>query len=157
MELRARIFNLVLSEPFVISRSSDTESEVVQVALSHNGAVGYGEGAPDAHYGEGVQDAAAFLEGIAERLGDDPLAIGAILARVNDIPGNMGAKCALDGALHDLLGKICNQPLYRIFGLDPSPPPTSYTISIDTLEGTADRARRASGYHALKIKLGGPD
>jgi L-alanine-DL-glutamate epimerase-like enolase superfamily enzyme len=157
MELRARIFNLVLSEPFVISRSSDTEAEVVQVAISHDGVVGYGEGAPDAHYGEGVQEAAAFLEGIADRLGDDPLAIGAILARVDEIPGNMGAKCALDGALHDLLGKICNQPLYRILGLDPSPPPTSYTISIDTLEGTADRARRASGYHALKIKLGGPD
>jgi L-alanine-DL-glutamate epimerase-like enolase superfamily enzyme len=157
MELRARIFNLVLSEPFVISRSSDTEAQVVQVALSHGDVVGYGEGAPDAHYGEGVEEATAFLEGIAGRLGDDPLAIGAILARVNEIPGNMGAKCALDGALHDLLGKICNQPLYRILGLDPAPPPTSYTISIDTLEGTADRARRASGYHALKIKVGGPD
>ena len=157
MELRARIFNLVLSEPFVISRSSDTEAQVVQVALSHNGVVGYGEGAPDAHYGEGVEEAAGFLESLAHRLGDDPLAIGAILARVDEIPGNMGAKCALDGALHDLLGKICNQPLYRILGLDPAPPPTSYTISIDTLEGTADRARRASGYHALKVKLGGPD
>src|SRR6185437_16763003 len=62
-----------------------------------------------------------------------------------------------DGALHDLLGKICGQPLYRILGLAPAPPPTSYTISIDTIEGTADRARRAAGYHALKIKVGGPD
>jgi L-Ala-D/L-Glu epimerase len=63
----------------------------------------------------------------------------------------------VDGALHDLLGKICGQPLYRILGLDPTPPPTSYTISIDSLEGTADRTRRAAHYHALKIKLGGPD
>jgi L-alanine-DL-glutamate epimerase-like enolase superfamily enzyme len=69
----------------------------------------------------------------------------------------MAAKCAADGALHDLLGKICGQPLWRILGLDRTPPPTSYTISIDTLEGTADRVRRAATYRALKIKLGGPD
>jgi L-alanine-DL-glutamate epimerase-like enolase superfamily enzyme len=68
----------------------------------------------------------------------------------------MAAKCAVDGALHDLLGKICGQPLWRILGLDRTPPPTSYTISIDTLEGTADRARRAASYRALKIKVGGP-
>ena len=61
-----------------------------------------------------------------------------------ELPGQMAAKCAVDGALHDLLGKICGQPLWRILGLDRTPPPTSYTISIDTLEGTADRARRAA-------------
>ncbi len=69
----------------------------------------------------------------------------------------MAAKCAIDGALHDLVGKLCGQPLWRILGLDPVAPPTSYTISIDTVEGTAGRARRAAAYHALKIKVGGPD
>jgi L-alanine-DL-glutamate epimerase-like enolase superfamily enzyme len=43
-----------------------------------------------------------------------------------------------------------------MFGLDPVTPPTSWTISIDTIEGTADRARRAGHFHALKIKVGGP-
>ena len=157
MKLTARPFTLTHSEPFVISRSSDTESTGVQVAISHDGLVGYGEGAPDAHYGEAIQDALDFLNGIEGRLGDDPLATGAILDRLAETPGYMGAKCAVDGALHDLLGKICGQPLYRILGLDPTPPPTSYTISIDSLEGTADRTRRAATYHALKIKLGGPD
>jgi len=70
----------------------------------------------------------------------------------------MAAKCAIDGALHDLVGKLCGQPLWRMFGLDPAAiPPTSYTISIDTVEGTADRTRRASEFRALKIKVGGPD
>src|SRR4029077_13529425 len=99
-----------------------------------NGLVGYGEGAPDTHYGESVDGALDFLNGIEGLLGDDPLATEAILDRLAGIPGNMGARCAVDGALHDLLGKICGQPLYRILGLDPAPPPTSYTISIDTLE-----------------------
>jgi L-Ala-D/L-Glu epimerase len=157
VRVETREFTLVLREPFVISRSADTEATIVQVAVSHDGLVGYGEGAPDSHYRESIDGALEFLNAVEPLLGDDPLAIAAILERVGEIPGNMAAKCALDGALHDLLGKICGQPLYRILGLDPTPPPTSYTISIDTIEGTADRARRAAGYHALKIKVGGPD
>jgi L-alanine-DL-glutamate epimerase-like enolase superfamily enzyme len=158
MDLVVRTYTLVLSEPFVISRSADTEAEVVQVAVRHGDLIGYGEGAPDGHYGESIAGAVEFLEQVAApRLGDDPLAAAAILGRIAEVPGNMAAKCALDGALHDLLGKVCGQPLYRILGLDPVPPPTSYTISIDSVEGTADRARRASAYHALKIKVGGPD
>ena len=34
-------------------------------------------------------------------------------------------------------------------------PPTSYTIGIDSVEGTADKTRRATGYEVLKIKVGG--
>jgi L-alanine-DL-glutamate epimerase-like enolase superfamily enzyme len=157
MEIRSRSVTLIHEEPFVISRSASTESVVVQAAITHGDVTGYGEGAPDDRYGESIESALVFLDGVGPLLGDDPLALEAILGRVNAIPGEMGAKCAVDGALYDLLGKICGQPLYRILGLDPLPPPTSYTISIDTVEGTADRARRAAGYHALKIKVGGPD
>ncbi len=156
MEIHARTATLVHHEPFVISRGATTESVVVQAAVTHDGLTGYGEGAPDEHYGESVESAVEFLQTLGPLLGDDPLAIEAILGRVGQHEGHMGAKCALDGALHDLLGKICGQPLYRILGLDPVPPPTSYTISIDTVEGTAGRARRASGFAALKIKVGGP-
>jgi L-alanine-DL-glutamate epimerase-like enolase superfamily enzyme len=157
MRLNARIVTLEYLEPFVISRSADTHSQVVQVAIAHDGLVGYGEGAPDDRYDEGPETAHAWIvENVEPLLGDDPLATGAILDRLAQIPGQMAAKCAVDGALHDLLGKICDQPLWRILGLDRTPPPTSYTISIDTLEGTADRARRAASYRALKIKVGGP-
>jgi L-Ala-D/L-Glu epimerase len=155
MDLVARVFELEYSEPFVISRSADTHSEVVQVAIRHGDLVGYGEGAPDEHYHETVASALRFLEQVPPLLGDDPLATGPILARIGAIPGEMAAKCAVDGALHDLLGKICGQPLWRILGLERTPPPTSYTISIDTVEGTARRAAAAASYHALKIKVGG--
>jgi L-alanine-DL-glutamate epimerase-like enolase superfamily enzyme len=157
VHLASRTFTLVYNEPFAISRSVDDESTVVQVAIRHGDLVGYGEGAPDPHYGESVESAMAFFPKAEPLLGDDPLATGAILRRIGELPGEMAAKAAIDGALHDLLGKICGQPLWRILGLDPTPPPTSYTISIDTVEGTADRARRAAGYHALKIKTGGPE
>src|SRR6185437_183818 len=151
VQLQSRVFELEYNEPFVISRSSDTSSEVVQVAIRHGDLVGYGEGAPDTHYDESIESAMRFLGQVEPLLGDDPLAIEAILGRVGEIPGEMAAKCAVDGALHDLLGKVCGQPLWRILGLDPTPPPTSYTISIDSVEGTARRAAAASAYHALKI------
>jgi L-alanine-DL-glutamate epimerase-like enolase superfamily enzyme len=157
MELHARIAELELAEVFVISRSAETHSRVVQVALVHDGVVGYGEGAPDERYGETPESALTFLEAAADRIGDDPFALEQTLARIGEVPGEMAAKCALDGALHDLVGKRAGQPLWRLFGLEPAGPPTSYTISIDTIEGTADRARRASAYHALKVKVGGPD
>jgi L-alanine-DL-glutamate epimerase-like enolase superfamily enzyme len=156
MQLTARTFTLEMAEPFVISRSSETESEVVQVAIGHADQVGYGEGAPDDRYGESCQSALEFFERAQPLLGDDPFALEAIESRLGALPGQMAARCAIDGALHDLIGKLCGRPVWRLFGLDAAAPPTSYTISIDTLEGTADRARRAAGYHALKIKVGGP-
>jgi len=158
MELTSRIYTLEMREPFVISRGVSETEDVLQVAIRHGDVIGYGEGAPDERYGETPQSSRAFAERAAELLGEDPFALEAVLGRIGELPGEMAAKCAIDGALHDLLGKLCGQPLWRMFGLDPAAiPPTSYTISIDTVEGTADRTRRAGDFRALKIKVGGPD
>ena len=48
-------------------------------------------------------------------------------------------------------------PVWRLLGAEGGTPPTSYTIGIDTVEGTADRTRRAAGYEVLKVKVGGAD
>ena len=145
MRLHARIVTLEYLEPFVISRSADTSSQVVQVAISHDGLVGYGEGGRTTATTRGPRrptpGSSSTLSRCSATTRSRP---SAILGRLAELPGQMAAKCAVDGALHDLLGKICGQPLWRILGLDRTPPPTSYTISIDTLEGTADRARRAA-------------
>ena len=99
MDLHVRPFTLTLSEPFVISRSADEEAEVVQVAIAHDGVVGYGEAAPDPHYGESVPGAIEFCERAAADLGDDPFAIEAILGRVAARGDQMAARCAIDSAL----------------------------------------------------------
>ena len=46
--------------------------------------------------------------------------------------------------------------MWQLLGADGVTPPTSYTIGIDSVEGTADKTRRATGYEVLKIKVGGP-
>ena len=48
-------------------------------------------------------------------------------------------------------------PVWRLLGLSPAAPPTSYTIGIDSVEGTRDRARRARDFRALKVKVGGAE
>ncbi len=60
-------------------------------------------------------------------------------------------------ALHDWVGRRLAVPVWRLLGLERRAPPTSYTLGIDTVEGTRDRARRARGYAVLKVKVGGPE
>jgi L-alanine-DL-glutamate epimerase-like enolase superfamily enzyme len=90
-------------------------------------------------------------------VGDDPFALEAIEERLEDVEGVTGGKAALDAALHDWIGKRLGVPLWRLLGLTPDAPPTSFTIGIDSVEGTRGRARRAREYRALKIKVGGAE
>ena len=158
MELRARKVSLNLAETFTISRQSRDVEEVVHVEFEHDGVVGYGEGAPVDYWGETPDTLLAFLNDEAPTLiGGDPFALEYIDQRLALREGEQGAKQALDGALHDWLGKRLGQPVWRLLGLSPTSPPTSYTIGIDSLEGTIDRTRRAQEYEVLKVKVGGPD
>jgi L-Ala-D/L-Glu epimerase len=158
VELRARTVALSLAEPFATARGSRGRVEVVEVELEHEGVVGRGEGSPVYFWGESAASATAFVTNEAgSLLGDDPFALEEISRRLGTRAGEQAAKCALDGALHDWIGKRLGQPTWRLLGLRREGQPTSYTISIDTVAGTADRARRAAGFRVLKVKLGGPD
>jgi L-Ala-D/L-Glu epimerase len=158
VQLRARIVSLTLAEEFAISRATRTTQEVVRVELEHEGTVGTGESAPVYYRGESAESAAEFLIEEAPALaGDDPFALEAIGRRLEDVDGQAAGKAALDAALHDWIGKRLGLPVWRLLGLSPEAPPTSYTIGIDTLEGTHRRARAAREFRALKIKVGGAD
>ena len=113
---------------------------------------GVGEAAAVPYYGETQPGIIEYLRSVPE-LGDDPLDIDAVLAKR---PGGSRAVrfSAIDEALHDLWGKKLGQPLYKLFGLNPTHLPlTSFTIGIDEPEVMAEQAK-ASGYPILKIKLG---
>ena len=66
------------------------------------------------------------------------------------------AKCALDIALHDLVGKRLGLPLRELLDLPGEIPPTDFTLGIDAPDVVAERATRAGDFPALKIKVGGP-
>ena len=158
MELRATTTSLALAEEFGIARGSRTTQSVVQVELEHDGVVGRGEAAPVYYRGESVESAAEFLSTAAPPLlGDDPFALEAIEERLEDVDGQAAGRAALDAALHDWIGHRLGVPVWRLLGLSPEAPPTSYTIGIDSIDGTRDRVRRARDFRALKVKLGGSE
>jgi L-alanine-DL-glutamate epimerase-like enolase superfamily enzyme len=158
MELRPRKVILALAETFAITRGARDEQEVVHLELEHEGIVGFGEASPIYWWDETADSALRFLADEAPRLlGDDPFALEAIGRRLAARPGEQAAKSALDAALHDWIGKRLGQPLWRLLGLERLGPPTSYTIGLDSVEGTRARARRAGEFKVLKIKVGGPD
>ena len=126
MLLTARIATLELAETFTIARSSQDSADVVWVELEHDGVTGYGEAAPIDRYEETAESALAYLEEIAGSLGDDPFALEEILGRLPR--REFAAQAALDGALHDLCGKLLVVPVFRLLGLPRGGPPTSWTL-----------------------------
>ena len=69
------------------------------------------------------------------------------------IRGHGAARCAIDIALHDLVGKVAGVPVHELLGLPADIPPTDFTIGIDEPAIVAERAARAAGFPALKIKV----
>ena len=159
MQARVRTATLRTAEPFVIARGTETVSEVVQVRVEHDGMSGFGEGAPTERYRESAGSALAFLEDASELIGDDPFALEEIGARMAERPGEQAAKAALDGALHDLVGKLLGIPVWRLLRLRRAGPPTSWTVWLGDPDDMARRAERATarGFRRLKLKLGGRD
>ena len=146
------------------SRSSSraapsTESEVVQVAIRHGDLVGYGEGAPDEHYGESDRERAwRSSSGLRPLLGDDPFAIEAILGRIGELPGEMAAKCAH----RRRPARPGRQDLRAAALAHPRPRPGAAADVATRSASTRSRAPPTGpaarpAYHALKIKVGGPD
>jgi L-alanine-DL-glutamate epimerase-like enolase superfamily enzyme len=158
VELSARIVTLQLAETFTISRGSEDETDVVHVELRHGETSGFGEAAPNDHYGESAESALAYLEGAGDALGDDPFAPEEIFERLPR--EQFGARSAIDAALHDLQGKLVGLPVHRLLGLRRVGPPTSWTIWLgdpDDMARRAEKATAAGRFRRLKLKLGGRD
>jgi L-alanine-DL-glutamate epimerase-like enolase superfamily enzyme len=91
-------------------------------------------------------------------VGEVPFALEDFGKRFATVPGEQAAKAALDGALHDLQGKLLGLPTHRLLGLPRAGPPTSWTIWLGDPDDMARRAEKAAAsYRRLKLKLGGGD
>ena len=158
MQIEAHITRLQLAETFRIARETSDWEDVVQVELRHGAYVGRGEAAPIERYHETPESSLAFIEQVGELIGDDPFALEEIGERLAEVPGEQAAKAALDGALHDLQGKVLGVPVWRLLGLPRVGPPTSWTIWLGDPDDMARRTERVAGrFRRLKLKLGGAD
>ncbi len=178
LTLTHEVHRIAFRDPFRIARTLDpVESDgmtSVIVDLKSGVAPGIaavGEGYPDTYYGETEATMTAVLprllaavEPLEERLAGPATSLDEARTALIDASNAMdaairhhgAAKCALDIALHDLVGKRFGLPVHEVLGLSAVIPPTDFTIGLDEPSVVAERASRASRFPALKIKLGGP-
>ncbi len=141
---------LELVHPFRIARGTEEVARTAVFRLIWNDLEGLGESVPIARYGESVESVVEYFQAHSLRA-QDPYLLDELL--VDDIPP--AARCGLDIALHDLIGKDCGKPLYRLFGLEPSKTPvTSFTIGIADPETTLRKVAELGDHPAMKVKLG---
>ncbi len=150
LSLSTALLELPLVHPFTIARGSAESTRTVLFRLAWNGLEGLGETAPIARYNESAESVTAYFAGHGLR-GDDPYLLDDLLSE--EIPA--AARCGLDIALHDLIGKDCGKPLYRLLGLNPAETPlTSFTIGIGDPELTQRKVAELGGHPVMKVKLG---
>jgi len=141
---------LPLVHTFTIARGSATAAHTLVARVAWNGFEGLGESAPSARYGESPASVAAELR--AHRIGEDPYALEAELAGLGP-----AARCALDVALHDLIGRDVGRPLWQLLGCDPARTPvTSFTVGIDTPDAMLAKLDAIADQPIVKVKLGFP-
>jgi len=125
--------------------------------IRHEGFTGYGEASMVPYMGETYESANAFLSKVDANQFKYPFDFESIIAYLDRIaPGNTAVKAGIDIALHDLEGKLKNEPCWKLLGTHPSKmPETSFTIGIDTLDIMRQKVLEAADdYKLIKVKLG---
>jgi len=156
LKLRFRPYNLELTHTFTVAEMSRNTTPVVLTELEYDGLVGYGEASMPPYLGESHETVLRFLNKVDMEQFSDPFRMDEILDYIDSVEeGNRAAKASVDIALHDLVGKIVNQPLYRLWGLTPEKTPvTSFTIGIDNPRVVVEKTKEAARFKVLKVKLG---
>ncbi len=156
MKITGTRIRLELSHTFRIARSADTYRESVLLRFEDYSGEGLGEAAPITRYNQTPDSAERALASIDAKLLDDLDYIEDTLEILDRKIGmDRAALAAVDIALHDLLGKRLEIPLYTYLGLNPEMTPvTSYTIGIDTPDVIKEKVLEAESYPVLKVKMG---
>jgi L-alanine-DL-glutamate epimerase-like enolase superfamily enzyme len=173
--IRLETLELALRDPFVISRAGHGKGRRITTVIAElrddaegpGGPVGLGEGYPDPFYGDTPETMTAVAPlllaaiephgaGLRGPLGEARGALEEAGDAMHATIGHNGAiKCAIDIALHDLVGKRLGLPIRDVLGIQGQPPPTDFTLGLDAPAVVAERAARAASFPALKIKVGG--
>lgn len=150
-----------LAEPYTIAYERvDSTTNLFLRLETNTGIVGYGCAAPDKQVtGETPQTVIKIcndmIDPIVKQL--DPLRLALIIEKLAPIlSGHPSAVAMVDMALHDILGKVCGLPVYKLLGGFRTRIKTSVTIGIMPLRDTIARAAEwiKKGFRSLKIKGG---
>ncbi len=157
---KVHLLKIPLRHPFVISLGTMPDYQGTIVELDSGEHTGYGEGSTIPQITneplEGVPTAAVrILRGLAGRRfhGLEDLAV----AMDDALPGNPTAKCAVDIAAHDLLGKAQGYHVTELLGGEFEDLATSLTIGLVPVDESLRQLAelQAEKCQIIKIKVGG--
>jgi len=150
-----------LAEPYSIAYERvDSTTNVFLRLETNTGIVGYGCAAPDKQVtGETPETVIKICSDVIDAVlkQTDPLRLALIGEKlVPIIRDHPSAVAMVDMALHDILGKVCGLPIYKLLGGFRTRIRTSDTIGINPLDETIARAGEwiKKGFRSLKIKGG---
>lgn len=153
--------DLKLSEPYTIAYETISETTNFILKLETDSSiVGYGCAAPDIVVtGETPEQVeTAIRDTIIPNLkGKNPFTYALLIAELKLLLENKSSALAMvDLALHDLISKKADVPLYRFLGGYRNNIPTSITIGILPLKETLANAKKfvAKGFSIIKVKGG---
>jgi L-alanine-DL-glutamate epimerase-like enolase superfamily enzyme len=157
-------YSLPFREPYVTARGELLERNLLLVRIMADGLEGIGETAAlSMRGGPGIDAIAAELR---ERCwpalldgGVEPERIWSAVARCRNRGAESQALAAVDIALHDLVGKVTGQPVWKLLGADRARP----VVCNATLPAANPAATRAmterwvsDGFRTFKLKVGLP-
>jgi L-alanine-DL-glutamate epimerase-like enolase superfamily enzyme len=157
LHMEAEYLELRTKHPFIIARGGQSDYRTIWVRLKDaDGHEGWGEAAPSRFYGETAETVLAALNVYVGGMPEDPFDLEETERRwASMLRVNASARAALSSALHDLVGKRLDTPVYRLWGLDPCKAPKStFTIGLDVPERIRAKVLEAEQYPILKVKLG---
>ncbi|MGF1456198.1 MAG: N-acetyl-D-Glu racemase DgcA [Alphaproteobacteria bacterium] len=135
---------------FKISRGAKTQADVIVAQVTDGLTSGRGECVPYGRYGESIEGVADSLEDMA-----DAVSQGLTRTELQTAMPPGAARNALDCAFWDLEAKKAGKPVWTLADLPaPGPVETAFTISLDSPEAMATKAKAAAGRQLLKLKLG---
>ena len=135
--------------PFVITGHTWTHCDVLVVSITENGATGRGEATGVYYLDETAESICQQALGIQQQLEQ-----GISREQLQSLLPAGGARNAIDCALWDLEAKKSGQSVFELTGITSSPVKTVNTVTIDTPEEMANKAR-AIDSRQIKVKLDG--
>ncbi|MHA1748301.1 MAG: mandelate racemase/muconate lactonizing enzyme family protein [Promethearchaeota archaeon] len=159
------IYKMDMKLDYVVTVSLGTIASVENILIKINtdsGIYGWGEGSPFSFITGETQatciDAAKFLGKIL--IGKDPTAIEENLTLIKRfLPTHPSVRSAFDMAMWDILGKECNQPVYKLLGGKNRQLRTDQTMghenSVEDVQKLAQKFLD-QGFNEIKMKTGRP-
>ena len=156
MRISAARHCLLFKRPFTSAHGTRDGTDTVFVRVEHDGVVEYGEATLPPYLKENAEGVLEVVRSIRLEKGIEGGARELLAEITIKTPNAPAARNALSMAVLDILGKIAQQPLWRLWNCA-APPGASeamVTLATDRLKEVAERLAELPASPVLKVKLG---